>query len=243
LGDEGDGDSSWNDGNRKRRKSSKEMSKKSKSRQSKTDSLDSHQKPAEQTPLSDLIEIYCSTLQNVAVGKVLDPMFPAARMAWDRMRRQYPQSGTIGWATFGAAFEDMAATVYEEVAAAHPQADEQELSGKLESRLFNASQITVKRAEVEKASQSARETSDEFSDRVRQLEGCLSDATPDAVLCSRFLNGVSVGLRREATIADRGNFDELVSTVARLAAVGRRKTEYVSELQEHPRRSPAFAAR
>jgi hypothetical protein len=45
------------------------------------------------------------------------------------------------------------------------------------------------------------------------------------VLCSRFLNGVSVGLRREATFADRGNFDEPVSTVARLAAVGPRKTE------------------
>jgi hypothetical protein len=38
----------------------------------------------------------------------------------------------------------------------------------------------------------------------------------------------------EVTIADRGNFDELVSAVARLAASGPRKTEYVSEVQGHP---------
>jgi hypothetical protein len=141
-------------------------------------------------------------------------------MAWDRMRRQYPPSWTIARATMGAEFEGRAATVYKEVAAAHPLADEQELWGKLEPRLFNASQIAIKTAEFEKASQSGRETIGELADRVRQLLGCFLEATPDAVLRSQFLNGVSVGLRREGTIADRGNFDELVSTVARLAAVG-----------------------
>jgi hypothetical protein len=114
------------------------------------------------------------------------------------------------------------------------------LWGKLESRLFNASQIAIKRAAFEKASQSARETIDEFAQRFRQLAGCLQEATPNSVLCSRFLNSVSVGLRREATIADRGKFDALVSTVARLAAVGPRKTEYVSEVQEHPWRPPSL---
>jgi hypothetical protein len=157
------------------------------------------------------------------------------------MRRQYPLSWTIARATLGLAFEDRAATVYEEVAAANPLAEEQELWGKLESRLFNASQISIKRAEFDKANQGVRETVDEFADRIRQLAGFLPEATPDAVLCSRFLNGVSVGLRREATIADRGNFDELVSTVARLAVVGPRKSEYVSEVQEHARRPPTLS--
>jgi hypothetical protein len=183
----------------------------------------------------------CNTLQNVAVGTVLDPMFPAARMAWDRMRRQYPLSWTIARATLGAAFEDRTATVYEEVAAARPLADEQELWGKLESRLFNASQISIKRAEFDKANQGVRETVDEFADRTRQLAGCLPEATPDAELCSRFLNGVSAGLRREATIADRGNFDELVSTVPRLAVVGPPESEYVSEVREHARRPPTLS--
>jgi hypothetical protein len=89
------------------------------------ESLDSYQEPAEQLPLLDLIKLYRGTLQNVAVGKVLYPMFPAAKMAWDRMRRQYALPWTIARATLGAAFEDRAATVHEEFAAAHPQADEQ----------------------------------------------------------------------------------------------------------------------
>jgi hypothetical protein len=110
-GDGYDGSSS-DQGNRKRRKSSKKRSKKSKSRQSKTDSLDSYQEPAERLPLSDLIKLYRSTLPNVTVGKVLDTMFPAAKMAWDIMQRQYPLSWTIERAMLGAAFEERSATVY-----------------------------------------------------------------------------------------------------------------------------------
>jgi Retrotransposon gag protein len=167
-------------------------------------------------------------------------MFPAAKIAWGIMQRQYPLSWTIERAILGAAFEERSATVYEEVAPAHPQANEQALWGRLESRLFNASQIAIKRAAFEKASQSARETIDEFAQRFQQQAGCLPEVMPEAALCSRFLNGMSFGLRREATVADRGNFDALVSTVARLAAVGLRKTECVSEVQEHPWRPPAF---
>jgi hypothetical protein len=58
----------------------------------------------------------------------------------------------------------MDATVYEKVSAANSPADEQELWGKFEPRLCYASQISIKRAEFEKASQSARGTIDEFAD-------------------------------------------------------------------------------
>jgi hypothetical protein len=104
----------------------------------------------------------------------------------------------------------------------------------LETRLFIASQIAIKRPEFEKASQGLHDTVDEFADRIRQLAECLPEATPDAVLCSRFLNGVAVGLRREATIADRGVFDNFLSTVARVAAVGPRRSEFVAQVEEAP---------
>jgi Retrotransposon gag protein len=183
-----------------------------------------HEPLAEQIPPTDLIRLYRHSLQNVVVRKVLDPMFPAAKMAWDRLRRQYPMSWTIARATLAAAFEERAATVYEEVAAANTGANEWEFWNRLEARLFNASQVSIKRAEFEKASQGARETVDEFADRIRQLAGCLPEATPDAVLCSRFLNGVAIGLRREATIADRGDFDNLVSTSRGWQQWGRAET-------------------
>jgi Retrotransposon gag protein len=196
-----------------------------------------HEPLAEQIPLTDLILLYRHSLPNVVVRKVLDQMYPGAKMAWYRLRRQYPISWIIARATLAAAFEERAATVYEEVAAANTGANEWELWDRLEARLFNASQVSIKRAEFEKARQWARETVDEFADRIRQLAGCLPEATPDPVLCSRFLNGVAIGLRREATIVDRGDFDNLVSTIARLAAVGPRRNEYVAQVEEAPRRS------
>jgi hypothetical protein len=219
--DDSDDERSMGNDSKGRRSRSKNKSAKN----SRKNTLPEYHEPlAEQIPLTDLIRLYRHSLQNVVVRKVRDPMFPAAKMAWDRLRRQYPMSWTIARATLAAAFEERAATVYEEVAAANTGANEWEFWNRLEARLFNASQVSIKRAEFEKASQGARETVDEFADRIRQLAGCLPEATPDAVLCSRFLNGVAIGLRREATIADRGDFDNLVSTSRGWQQWGRAET-------------------
>jgi hypothetical protein len=123
------------------------------------------------------------------------------------------------------AFEGCAAAVYEEVAAEHPDATEADLLAQLTVRLYNSQQVSITRGKYERAAQEPRESVEEFADRIRELVSCLPEHTPAAVLSSKFVAGVTVTLRREATVADNGDFDELVAKVARLYAVsGRRET-------------------
>jgi hypothetical protein len=180
---------------------------------------------------ADVMKLYRTTLKNVTVHGILDPIFPAARSAWNRLREQYPLDGRIARASVSDAFVDHAATVYEEVAAANMSASEQELWECLASRLFNPAHVSIKRAEYENAQQGARESINEIGHRIRQLAGCLPEPTPDAVMCSRFTRGVNRSLRRDAILIDRDNFDDLISSVPKIAVVMPRR-ETVGEVAE-----------
>jgi hypothetical protein len=79
---------------------------------------------AEKSTLTYLIRPSRHNLQIVVARKVPDPMFPAAKMTWDRLRSQYPSAWSVARATLVAAFEGGAATLYNEDAAYHPLADE-----------------------------------------------------------------------------------------------------------------------
>jgi hypothetical protein len=151
--------------------------------------------------------------------------------AWARLRKQHPLPWRVVRTVLPQAFEGRAAAVYEEVAAEHPDATEEDLLAQMTVRLYNPQQVSITRGKYERAAQESRESATAFADRIRELASCLPEHTPAAALCSKFVAGVTVDLRREATVADNGDFDELVAKVARLHAVSARR-ETVGEVME-----------
>lgn len=167
------------------------------------------------------IKLYRTMLRNVTVETVLDPKFPALQKAWARLRFQHPLPWSIASTVLAHGFQDRGAVVYQTCLDTNPAASEEELWALLEEKLYNPISIEVKRDAYENARMHHSEGVAEFADRVSELASCLPDTISTPALCSRFLAGLPPKLRAQAVVADRGNFNSLVVTTSRLAALSR----------------------
>ena len=181
------------------------------------------------TPAQTL-KVYKESLANVKVTGVLNTSFPAARAAWKRLRTQHPVDWNLARIALAHAFTGKAAVIYEEIAARELEADEQDTWNALEARLFNKAQVQIKRTEFETVHQKQAESVEVYADRIRTLAACLPEEVPEAALCQKFQQGL-LYLRREAAIADQGDFDDLVSRTVRLASM-RNSRERVHNVEE-----------
>jgi Retrotransposon gag protein len=183
------------------------------------------------------LEIYKATLKNVSVKGANDSMFPTARAAWSRLRRQHPLPWAKACGALPHAFTGHAAAVYEIVANLPEMTDNDEtlLWEELTKRLFNKEQVTLKRSTFDNLRQLPKETPLEFAARLRELATSLPEHVQPTTLCSRFLSGLnSSALREKVTVADNGNFDELVGKTVRVAQASQRET--VAAVDERPSR-------
>jgi hypothetical protein len=163
----------------------------------------------------------------VVVKEANDSMFPTARAAWLRLRRQHPLPWAKACGALPHAFTGHAAAVYEIVANLPEMTDNDEtmLWEELTERLYNKEQVTLKRSTFDNLKQLPKETPLEFATRVRELATSLPEHVQPTTLCSRFLCGLnSSALREKVTVADNGNFDELVGKTVRVAQASQRET-------------------
>jgi hypothetical protein len=172
------------------------------------------------------LEIYKTTLKNVSVKGANDSMFPTARAVWRRLRRQHPLPWEKACGALPHAFTGHGAAVYEVVVNLPEMTDNDEmmLGEELTKRLFNKEQVTLKRSTFDILRQLPKETPIEFAARLRELATSLPDHVQPMTLCSRFLSGLnSSALREKVTVADNGNFDELVGKTVRVAQASQRE--------------------
>jgi Retrotransposon gag protein len=162
-------------------------------------------------------------------------MFPTARAAWLRLRRQHPLPWEKARGALPHAFTGHAAAVYEIVAnlPEMTENDETMLWEELTERLSNKEQVTLKRSTFDNMRQLPKETPLEFAARLRELATSLPELVQPTTPCSRFLSGLnSSALRGKVTVADNGNFDELVGNILRMAQASQRET--VAAVDERP---------
>jgi hypothetical protein len=81
------------------------------------------------------------------------------------------------------AFEGVAATVFQIIAATHSSASSTQIWDLMQARLYNSAQVATKRARFTAAVMQKDETVEEFAERVRELACGLPEATSDDVLC------------------------------------------------------------
>jgi hypothetical protein len=186
------------------------------------------------------MEIYKTTLQNVAVKKANDSMFPTARAVWLRLRRQHPLPLEKACGALPFAFTGHAAAVYEIVGNLPEMTDNDEtmLREGFTERLFNKEQVTLKRSTFDNLRQLPKETPLEFAARLRDLATSLPKNVQPTTLWSRFVGWIflsglnSSALREKVTVADNGNFDELVGKTVCAAQASKR--ESVAAVEERP---------
>jgi hypothetical protein len=218
-----DGDSS--DSHERRRETSskngrgKRRAQRNRRRDSRRD-YDGDSDSSQELSTKEKMEICKATLQNVAVKEANDSMFPTARAAWLRLRRQHPLPRAKACGALPHAFTGLAAAVYEIVANLPEMTDNDEtmLWEELTERLFNKEQVTLKRSTFDNMRQLPKETPLESAARLRELATNLPELVQPTTMYSRFLSGQnSSALREKVTVADNGNFDELVGKAVRVA--------------------------
>jgi hypothetical protein len=182
-----------------------------------------------------MMEIYKKTLQNLAVKKANDSMFPTARASWLRPRRQHPLPWAKACGALPHAFTGHAAAVYDIVANLPEMTDNDEtlLWEEFTERLFNKEQVTLKRSTFDNLRQLPKGTPLDFAARLRELATSLPEHVQPKTLWSRFLSSLnSSALREKVTVGDNGNFDELVRKRGCVAQASKRET--VAAVEERP---------
>jgi hypothetical protein len=223
-----DGDSSDSHERRREKRSKnghrKRRARRNRRRDSRRD-YDDDSDSSQELSTKEKVEILKTTLQNVAVKKANDSMFPTARAVWLRLRRQHSLPWEKGCEALPQAFTGHASAVYKFVASLPEMTDKYEtmLLEELTERLFNKEQVTLKPFTFEKLRQLPKETPLEFVARLREIATSLPAHVQPTTLCSTVLGSLnSSALREKITLADNGNFDELVGETVRVAQASQR---------------------
>jgi Retrotransposon gag protein len=174
--------------------------------------------------------LYKDNLSVVVVTKTSEANFESARACWDRLTVQYPVSPTHQPKLVAHAFEGATATVFQQTAAANPDANAQKLWDLMQGRLYNAAQVQSQRARFTSVVMKRDETVEEFAERLRQLACGLPGTTRDEVLLQRLRDGLPSALKVNA-LAVTGEFDAVVSQMGQIAdamAAVRSRREHVN---------------
>jgi Retrotransposon gag protein len=107
------------------------------------------------------------------------------------------------------AFTGSAATVYEKSHGDAINATAEELWEKMEKWLYNDGQVQAQRSKFHTARLGTNETIDDFAQRIRDLRTGLPEASEDAMLLQRFMDGLKTTLKLQSLAISAG-FDEVV---------------------------------
>jgi Retrotransposon gag protein len=179
--------------------------------------------------------LYKDNLSAVSVKKTGDANFAATRACWDRLIEQYPVSEGHQPKLIVHAFEGVAATVFQKIAATHPSASATQLWDLMQARLYNSAQVATQRARFTAAVMQKDETVEEFAERLRGLACGLPEATSDDVLLQRLRDGLPSSLKVNA-LSVTGEFDAVVSQVGQIAeaiTAASSKTRHAGFAREH----------
>jgi hypothetical protein len=172
--------------------------------------------PAEQQYISvgDAHKIYSQEYDGGKVTRLGDPVFPMAKMTWDRLTHDFPVQEHVRRRLVGVAFAGSARKVYEEVAANNLDATADELWEILRGKLFNQSQQRTQRASFYSAYWKEKsESIEQFGARLQTAAIALPERVSDEVLVHRFIDGLPGRLKTQALLV-YGNFDEVVAKTA-----------------------------
>jgi hypothetical protein len=133
------------------------------------------------------------------------------------------------------AFDGVAATVFQKIAATHPSASATQLWDLMQSRLYNSGQVATQRARFPAAVMQKDETVEEFAERLRGLASGLPETTSDDVLLQTLRDGLPSSLKVNA-LSVTGEFDAVVSQVGQIAeaiAAASSKSGHAGFTREH----------
>jgi hypothetical protein len=131
------------------------------------------------------------------------------------------------------AFEGVAATVFQNLAATHPSASSPQLWDLTQARLYKSAQVATQRFTA--AVMQKDETVEEFAERLRVLACGLPEATSDDVLLQRLRDGLPNSLKVNS-LSVTGEFDAVVSQVCQIAGAitaASSKTRHAGFAREH----------